>query len=310
MASLLSTTLNATARLAPGLVGRAAFALFVRPLGRPAVRPDEAGVMAGATTGRLTVEGIPVTTYRWGEGGRPVLLVHGWTSRTSRLAGFVTALRAAGHSVVAFDAPGHGASGGRATNLRRQRAIIRRLHAEHGGFSAVVAHSFGVLSTFFTLREGIPAERIVAIGGVADFEYLLTQFRHTMRLRPAVERALRDHVEHRLFAGEPGIRDRFDARLRPEEIPARILLVHDADDDVAAPEQSRGIAAAYGDRARLIETTGLGHRRILADPGVIAAAVAFLGEQTPEQDAPQAAAQAAAQGSAESSAVALSAVVR
>lgn len=32
MASLLSTTLNITARVAPGPVGRMAFALFVRPL--------------------------------------------------------------------------------------------------------------------------------------------------------------------------------------------------------------------------------------------------------------------------------------
>lgn len=275
LASLLSTTLNITARLAPGLAGPPAFALFVRPLGRVRLRPHEAELMARATTGRLVVRGVAVTTYRWGDGDRPVLIVHGWTSRASRFAGIVEALRAQGRTVIAFDAPGHGESGGRASTIVDYRAIIRRLHAEHGDFSAVVAHSFGVLATFFLLREDIRADRVVAIGGVADFDYLLDQFCARLRLGASARRALRGHVEHRLFAGEPDIWQRLDAGRRPAGLTAPILLIHDADDDVAAPAQSRAIADAYGPQARLIETASLGHRRILADPGVIAAAAEF-----------------------------------
>ncbi|MFB6517522.1 alpha/beta hydrolase [Streptomyces sp. NPDC056401] len=284
MASLLSTTLNITARVAPGPVGRVAFALFVRPLGRPKVKPGEAAVMARAVTGRLVVDGMPVTTYRWGDGDRPVLVVHGWTSRASRFAGFVEALLAEGRTVVSFDAPGHGASGGRATTILRQREIIRRLRAQYGEFSAVLAHSFGVVSTFFALRDGIRADRIVGIGSIADFDFLAERFRALLGVNQAVEDAMRRHVQRRLFPGEPDIWPRFDACHHPEEIPSEILLVHDADDDTAAPTQSRGIAAAYGERARLIETSGLGHRRILLDPEVIADAVEFLNaspSQTP-----------------------------
>ncbi|MFF3209861.1 alpha/beta hydrolase [Streptomyces sp. NPDC002886] len=276
MASLLSTTLNITARVAPGPVGRVAFALFVRPLGRPKVKPGEAEVMARAVTGRLVVDGIPVTTYRWGDGDRPVLIVHGWTSRASRFAGFVEALLAEGRTVVSFDAPGHGESGGRATTILRQREIIRRLHERHGEFSAVLAHSFGVVSTFFALRDGIRADRIVGIGAIADFDFLAERFRAMLGVNQAVEDAMRRHVQRRLFPAEPDIWPRFDACRNPEEIPSEILLVHDADDDTAAPGQSRALAAAYGERARLIETSGLGHRRILLDPEVIATTVEFL----------------------------------
>ncbi|MGW0392446.1 alpha/beta hydrolase [Streptomyces sp. NPDC003042] len=281
MASLLSVTLDIAARIAPGAAGRVAFRLFIRPLGRARLRAEEAEVMGGAETGRLTVDGISVTTYRWGDGARPVLLVHGWSSRASRFAGLVQALRAQGHTVVAFDAPGHGESGGRAASIRDFREIIRALHTEHGEFSAVVAHSIGVLSTLFTLRDGIRVERVVGIGGIADFDYLVDGFGRTLDVGPAVVRALRDHVEHRLFAGTPDIWRRLDSRLDPGQSPAHILLVHDVDDDMAVPGQSRGIAAAYGDRARLIETRGLGHRRILNDAEVIAAAAAFLAESTP-----------------------------
>ncbi|MFD7263605.1 alpha/beta fold hydrolase [Streptomyces sp. NPDC059874] len=276
MASLLRITLNTTARLAPGLVGPRVFALFVRPLGRPLLRPDEAEVMARAETGRLLVRGVPVTTYRWGDGGQPVLVVHGWSSRASRFAGFVEALRAQGRTVIAFDSPGHGESGGRAATVRDYREIIRLLHAEHGDFSAVLAHSIGVLAGLFTLRDRVRAGRVVAIGGIAEFGYLMEQFRARLGVGEAVERVLRRHVEQRLFPGDADIWQRLDASWRPTDVPVPMLLIHDTDDDIANPAQSRAIAAAHGDRARLIETSGLGHRRILADPEVIATAVEFI----------------------------------
>lgn len=275
MASLLSTTLNVTARLAPELVGARAFGLFVRPLGRVRLRAEEAEVMAQAETARLVVRGVAVTTYRWGDGDRPVLLVHGWSSRASRFAGLVEALRAEGRTVITFDGPRYGESGGRASTLLDYRAVISRLHAEHGDFSAVVAHSFGVLATFFMLREGVRADRVVAIGGVSDFDYLLDQFCARLDLGEAVRRALRTHVERRLFPSEPDIWQRLDAGRPVADMTAPILLVHDEDDDMAAPTQSRAIADAYGPQARLVGTRGLGHRRILADPDVIAMAVEF-----------------------------------
>ncbi|MFG2878886.1 alpha/beta fold hydrolase [Streptomyces sp. NPDC048337] len=289
-ASLLSTTLNLTARLAPGLAGPRVFAWFVRPLGRVRLRPDEAEVMGRARTGRLTVRGIPVTTYQWGDGERPVLLVHGWTSRASRFSGFVEPLRAKGYTVIAFDAPGHGESGGRASTMLDYRDILRQLHTEHGDFSAVVAHSIGVLASLFMLREadGIRADRFVGIGGIADFGYLMDRFRAGLRLREPAMRALRDHVEHRLFAGEPDIWRRLDAGHRPVHGQMPVLLLHDTDDDVAVPAQSRAIAAAYGSRARLIETSGLGHRRILSDPEVIAAATEFATPTAPPEASPTA----------------------
>ncbi|WP_245384838.1 alpha/beta hydrolase [Streptomyces avidinii] len=125
----------------------------------------------------MIVYDTAVTTYRWGDGPRPVLVVHGWSSRASRFAGLIEALRAQGRTVISFDAPGHGESEGRASTIRDYRAIIGRLHAEHGDFSAVVAHSFGVLAAFSMLHDGMGADRVVGIGGVADFGYLVERFR-------------------------------------------------------------------------------------------------------------------------------------
>ncbi|MEV6249678.1 alpha/beta hydrolase [Streptomyces sp. NPDC051742] len=276
MAPLIRTALNATARVAPGPAGRWAFHLFVRPLGRARVRPGERKLLDAARTGHLRIRGKDVVTYAWGDGRRPVLLVHGWSSRGSRLTAFAEALLARGYSPVAFDAPGHGGSSGQASNIVEYREIIRELHARHGDFDAVVAHSFGVLAGLFALRDGVRTARFVGLGGVGSFELLLAGFREGLGLDERVIRCMRDHVERRIAPDEPGIWDRFGADRAPGELGAPVLLFHDEGDDMVPPAQSRLLARAHGDRARLVVTRGLGHRRILSDPAVVAEAVEFL----------------------------------
>ncbi|WP_411110901.1 alpha/beta hydrolase [Streptomyces sp. c-19] len=282
MAPLIRTALNATARVAPGPAGRWAFHLFVRPLGRARVRPEERKLLDAARTGHLRIRGKGVVTYAWGDGRRPVLLVHGWSSRASRLTAFAEALLARGYSPVAFDAPGHGDSSGKASNIVEYREIIRELHARHGDFDAVVAHSFGVLAGLFALRDGVRTARFVGLGGVGSFELLLAGFREGLGLDERVIRCMRDHVERRIAPDEPGIWGRFGADRDPGELGAPVLLFHDEGDDMVPSVQSRRLARAHGDRARLVVTQGLGHRRILSDPAVVAEAVEFL--TAPEEE--------------------------
>ncbi|WP_254705719.1 alpha/beta hydrolase [Streptomyces vilmorinianum] len=277
----LNTSLNAASLVAPGTAGRAAFALFVRPLGRARLRPDEEPLFTEARTGRLWIDGKSVVTYAWGDGERPVLLVHGWSSRGSRLSAFVAALRERGYSPVTFDAPGHGASEGRATNILEYRRVIRALHAEHGDFEAVVAHSFGVLAALFALRDGVRTRRFVGIGGVARFDLLVEEFRAGLGLHERVVRRMRRHIEQTLFRGEPDVWRRLNATYAPAELDAPVLLFHDETDDMVPLAHSRAAAEAHGDRARLVVTRGLGHRRILADPAVVAEAVRFATDPVP-----------------------------
>ncbi|MEU5217582.1 alpha/beta hydrolase [Streptomyces sp. NPDC020807] len=281
MAPLIRTGLNAAAHLAPGAAGRRAFGLFVRPLGRARLKPAEAELFASARTERLQVRGKEVVTYAWGDGRRPVLLVHGWSSRASRLTAFVEALLARGYSPVAFDAPGHGESGGEASNIVEYREIIRELHARHaqhtrdGGFEAVIAHSFGVLAALFSLRDGLRTTRFVGLGGVGSFDMLLAGFRTQLPVSELVVRRMREYVEGVLAPDEPGIWDRFGADADPDGLGAPVLLFHDEDDDMVPLAQARFLARVYGDEARLVVTRGLGHRRILDDPEVVREAVEF-----------------------------------
>ncbi|AUG76681.1 hypothetical protein CFP65_1807 [Kitasatospora sp. MMS16-BH015] len=274
--ALVSTTLNTTSHLAPRLAGRAAFELFQRPLRRSALRPTERDTHREAVRSALAVNGKRVAVYRWGDGTRPVLLMHGWRSRASRFAPYVPRLRALGLSPVAFDAPGHGESGGRTTTVLEYRAIAERLQREYGGFEAVIAHSLGVAGAFLALREGVRAERLVAIAGVSEFAYLPGAFCAGLGLNRRIEADLRHRIEHELFAGTADPWRRFDAAHRPEQVPLPILVVHDEGDRVVRLDHAHRLEAAYGDRLQLLVTRGLGHRRIVTEPTVVDNAIGFL----------------------------------
>ncbi|MFD4113321.1 alpha/beta hydrolase [Streptomyces niveus] len=269
------TALNGASYVAPRLAGGAAFRLFRKPRGRSRLRPDERPLTDRAEVGEIVVGGGKAVSYRWGTGARPVLLVHGWESRGSRFAPLVSELLDLGLSPVTFDAPGHGDATGETMTIVDLRDIIAELDARHGPFEMVVAHSLGVTATFLALRESgarqLRPERLVAISGVPDFAYLVDRFCERLGLRARLNAELRRRVERELFPGEEDIWSRFSVpRTVPEAGPASVLVVHDADDDMVDPACSRALADALGDRAELVVTSGLGHRRIIGDPQVAA----------------------------------------
>ncbi|RAJ38679.1 alpha-beta hydrolase superfamily lysophospholipase [Kitasatospora sp. SolWspMP-SS2h] len=280
--ALLRTALNATSLVATAPPGRVAYELFRRPLRRSRVRTAERELHDRATTEELTVNGKRVRAYRWGDGRRPVLLVHGWQSRASRFAPYVRGLLDLGMSPVAFDAPGHGDSAGRATTILEYRELIGRLAERHGPFEGAVAHSFGVCCTFLAMAEGVPVGRLVAVAGVAEFGFLVEGFAAGLGLNDRLRADLARRVEQVLLPDAGDVRRRFDATHRPERVGAPILVVHDEGDEVVPLRQAHLLRAAYGEeQLRLITTRGLGHRRVLSEPTVVDNALAFLAEPLP-----------------------------
>lgn len=275
-AAVVSTALNSTSRVSGRLAGSGAFTLFRLPLVRGKMRTAEREMIATAEVGKVTVNGKTAVTYRWGTGERPVLFVHGWQSRGARFTDFVPGLLERGYSVLAFDAPGHGEATGRSTTILEYREIIAGLHDQYGAFEGIVAHSLGVLATFLTLRHGVKAERVVALSGVPDFDFLLDEFSAGLSLRPKVKAELRGRIERDLFPGEAAMWERFSVLHRPEDVRVPILVIHDEDDDMVGVAHARRIIGVYGDQARLITTRGLGHRRILGDAEVVRTALEFI----------------------------------
>jgi pimeloyl-ACP methyl ester carboxylesterase len=260
---------RALSAIAPAAAAELALALFRRPPRHRASESERAVLDKGQRTA-LSLDGRPLAIWRWGK-GPAVLLVHGWGSRGSRLVSFIAPLTEAGYSVVAFDAPGHGASAGRLSSLPQFIAAIQTVAREVGPVEAIVAHSMGGAATTLAMARGLRASRAVFLAPAADPAGYSERFAATVGLSPDVLARMRRSIEHRF--GEKW--EDFDVLSAARTMTAPLLVFHDRDDPDVSWTDGAAIASAWPG-AQLVSTTGLGHRRIVHDPEVVSRAVAFL----------------------------------
>ena len=205
----------------------------------------------------------------WGR-GPAVYLLHGWGGRASQWSSFVEPLARAGLSVVAFDAPGHGASPAPRTSIPHFSAALAAVVDSVGPARALVGHSMGGVAVAHALGRGLAAERIALLGAPADPTEIFARFLDHIGL----PRHLYPVIWEK-FEAEYGF-DSSELPVRPpEHAPAPpALVVHDRDDREVPYESADRIVRAWPG-ATLVATTGLGHRRLLRDPDVIGKIVAF-----------------------------------
>lgn len=274
------TRLRALELLAPAAADRLALDLWCTfPAGARRVdlrpRPGVVDRVAVPRGGTVAVES-------WGE-GPTVLLVHGWGGWRGQLGAFVDPLVAAGHRVVAVDAPGHGDSDagflgqGRGTVMEFLEAIEAAADAT-GPVVGVVAHSMGTMATARAVASGALApERLVLVAPSHPFADVLAQFTSLLRLRDRT----RDHLRATLEDIVGTSIDTFDlARSAADAAMPSTLVVHDREDRETPFRVAEAVAATWPD-ARLVPTSGLGHHRVLAAPTTIAAAVEHLTGRVP-----------------------------
>jgi pimeloyl-ACP methyl ester carboxylesterase len=270
-------TFAALERMAPDLGARLALRMWLTPPHASGRGPDRRTVAPGERFSVSLPAGAAVAAETWGT-GPVVYLLHGWGGHRSHLSSLVLPLVEAGMQVVALDAPGHGESGpgregGRRTTLTEIAAALVCVAAITGPAHAVISHSGGCAATALAVREGLAADRLVFVAPMADPANMLDVFAHVLGLGPRTERRFRRRLE---LAAERSMTE-FDLPARAveaEKLPP-LLVIHDRDDREVPCAHGRAIAAAWP-RARLEVTTGLGHRRLLADPEVIRKVVAFV----------------------------------
>ncbi|CAN5146424.1 alpha/beta hydrolase [soil metagenome] len=271
-----TASLNALGIVAPPIASEIAFRLW-SSLGTPdRLAERDRATHEHATRGQIDVRGKAVTTYRWGDGPRLVVLVHGWRSRASRFAPIVERLRDPMTRIVAFDAPGNGDSPGDFVTIDEYVDAIRTITAEHGPADTIIGHSFGALSAMVAVREGVRANRLVSIAGIADADQMITIVAREANLTRSTVRGLRRRIERRVFTDQIDPWRRYVAEINPADVHVPLLLVADSGDPRVPLENLQRMAEAHtGEVSRLI-TTGWGHNRILRAPEVVDAVGDFV----------------------------------
>jgi pimeloyl-ACP methyl ester carboxylesterase len=254
------------------LAGRLAFRLFLTPQ-RRRIDPEDLPVVAQARKVSLRSGADEFIVWEWGDRGPWVVMLHGWGSHAARFGSFISPLRAAGFSVIGIDAPAHGASPGRLSDLPRFRDCLAAVLRTHAPVHAVVGHSLGggaVLTVLAEIAEHHP-KKICLFGVPPDMAYILESFAMMLALNEPTRADL--HARFTAHFGRPAAAISTAAAAPSVRIP--VLVVHDEDDNVAPFAQGAALASAIP-HATLWRTQGLGHSGALRDADTIKRVVEFL----------------------------------
>ena len=203
--------------------------------------------------------------------GPPVLLVHGWQGRGTQLGQFVGPLVRTGRLVIAVDAPGHGDSPARFTPVAFADALLC-VKEQFGALDGIVAHSMGAVAVMAAVRGGLRAASLALIAPIRSFTGMVRRSGRSLGYPPGTP----DGAEYLRLASQALGRPLADLDLDLGLLGgARVLLAHDADDETVPAASTRQLAQEWPDAA-FVETTGLGHAGILADPAVVSAVVSHI----------------------------------
>ena len=229
----------------------------------------------------IPFEGQMLKAYGWGE-GKTVLLVHGWGSRASHMALLGKNIAKSGYHAIAFDGPAHGQSEYNGSHPRSSisefcRAIFH-LATHFGPIYTLVGHSFGAAAAAFTASGlanlsgyRVELEKLVLISSPSGIVAMVNHYCRNYGLPPGSSSAVIEQLE-REFPLKVGDYEIADAL---EEFNGDVLVVHDADDQEIFIEEARHMVAGH-DHVSLVETSGEGHRKILASRALIKIVRAFL----------------------------------
>lgn len=212
-----------------------------------------------------------VMVYTYGYSKTKVLLAHGWAGRGTQLFELADKLLENGMMVISFDAPAHGMSKGKTTNLNEMAKTIHFLNTTFGPFEAAIGHSFGGIALFTAQAEKPFLNKLVSIGIDSSIANIIDEFIEKLGLKPKVSSLVQQKLAKNIHYNI----DEVSAAASAKKLSIPTLILHDIKDkdvDVSSAFKIRQNLS----KGELLVTKGLGHRQIFRDQKVIQKIIAFI----------------------------------
>ncbi len=267
--------------IAPALAGKLALRYFMTPPHFGAPRREQA-LRDSAGLRYQDIGDRRIAVRSWGE-GPTVLLSHGWGGRGTQFFSFIQPLVDAGFRVVACDAPAHGDSSGKRTNMLDVSGVVAAVAEKEGPIYALIGHSFGCGTSLLAIdRLGVAPEKLVLISCFSDILWTVEQFGAAYALNEKSLAAMRDEAEKRYghAYGKPWRWPDLSPKNTIKSVTGDILLIHDRDDHEVPYSHAEELLQA-APKAELFTTRRMGHRKILMSKKAVNACVDFVSAKTP-----------------------------
>jgi esterase/lipase len=269
---MLKKAIKISSHLFPSLMVNLAYKKLTNPQVHK-LREHESAILEKADKQLFPFKGFEIQTYKWGNGAKKVMLIHGWEGQAGNFADVIEKLVANNYTVYAFDGPSHGFSSRGKTSLFEFTELVGVLIAKFG-VEKLISHSFGGVATTYSLAQNPNLK-------ISKYVLLTTPNKFSERISDLSERVgITQKVQNRLIKKvESEINIKVDDVAVSSFVKnvnvAQALILHDKADKVIDISQSRDVCENW-EQCELEELEGTGHFRILRTESVLNRVIEFL----------------------------------
>lgn len=212
-----------------------------------------------------------INVYFLGDSTKKVLLVHGWSGRGTQLVTIADKLVKKGYSTISFDAPAHGKSTGKTSDMTEFITAILQLEQQYGPFEYAIGHSLGAMAVLNAIKRGLKVKKAVIIGSGDIVKHIMDDFSRKLGMNIATGELIIKMFEKKF---DETIKS-YSAYIAAKDVNVPVLIFHDENDEDVPVSAAHHIYKHLPD-AQIVITQGLGHRKILGDKTVIKQITDFL----------------------------------
>lgn len=258
-------------RISPYWAMRMAAYIFSKPL-KFKIPEKEQKALRHCSQGQEYIPKIDrtIATYTWKNSGEKVLLAHGWSGRGTQMYRIAETLHEDGYHVVAYDAPAHGKSSGKKTNILQMIATIGHLNATYE-FDHLIGHSFGGMAIYNYCKTANSVKKIVTLGAADNMRTIFGNYIQSVGLQQKTSDRMTSYFEKKYALKI----DDYSPFVAVQKLQTPTLILHDEGDYDVRVDCANNIAKHHPN-AILIKTKGLGHRKILRDEHVLQHIKSFI----------------------------------
>jgi len=214
----------------------------------------------------LTSMGL-VHVSLFGSGNNVVIVSHGWGDTSKSFQDMIVSLTQQGYLVAAIDHIGHGKSSGSNSHLlsfiETIELLIEQFHEDRITVNAIIGHSMGAIATLNLPNYLLENKKIILISSPINFfELMFEKVEQVGISRKLLTRVL-ESISHKY--GKTW--QQLTTQSNRDKLALDLTFIHDRQDRYAPFDDV--IHFLQQEKTPLIETEGLGHRRILSDTNVI-----------------------------------------
>jgi pimeloyl-ACP methyl ester carboxylesterase len=254
-AKVIGSALNGISHVWPRIAIKIAWKFFCTPLGAK-VKAHQKQILLDAKYKTFDQDGTSLQAFRWGNGPRNIVFLHGWASNSFRWRHYISKFPLDEFSIYTIDAPAHGFSTGSIANVLLFKSALRLLIDDIGKVDTIVGHSVGGMATVFYLHEyqGAHIDNCIIMAAPGEVKDFVTYFCQTLGLNGKLHEAINQYfITHIGFESS-----HFSASKFAKSITTKALIIHDKEDQEAPYYYADKLHRSWVD-SELLTTEGLGH---------------------------------------------------